>query len=128
LEEGVFKLTDTSSNGTYVNDKKLNKDESANLHNGDKIYFLNDEAESVKIGFIFVAVYQKPVKTALGEKRGKEDMEVDEEDKQKDEKNDKRIKRMDTPAGVEQMKCSFCLEIMYKPVSLIPCLHNFCGG
>jgi E3 ubiquitin-protein ligase CHFR len=26
------------------------------------------------------------------------------------------------------MKCSICFEIMHDPVTLMPCLHNFCGG
>ena len=39
-----------------------------------------------------------------------------------------RIKRTETPAEIQQLKCSFCLEVMYKPVCLLPWLHNFCGG
>lgn len=123
---GVFTLTDKSTNGTFLNDKKLSKGETTNLHNGDKIYLLNDEACNEKIGFIFVAVFQKPG-AELGKKRSRDQMEADEEEK-KEVDNNKRINRQDTPAAVQQMKCSFCLEIMYKPVSLIPCLHNFCGG
>jgi E3 ubiquitin-protein ligase CHFR len=28
----------------------------------------------------------------------------------------------------EEMKCGICLEIIYQCVTLMPCLHNFCGG
>ena len=29
---------------------------------------------------------------------------------------------------IENLNCGVCLEIMYKPISIFPCLHNFCGG
>lgn len=28
----------------------------------------------------------------------------------------------------DSIKCQICMEIIYQPVSLYPCLHNFCGG
>ena len=118
----MFTITDKSTNGTFVNDKRIEKNQPLNLHNGDKIYLLKDEDQDEKIGFIFVAIYTKPVANPLGKKRKRD------EDEEEEIKTDKRLKRMNTPAAVQQMKCSFCLEIMHKPVSLIPCLHNFCGG
>ena len=125
---GVFTLKDKSTNGTFINDKKIPKGEAVNLHNGDKVYLLKDEAQDEKIGFIFVALYEKPKDNPLGKKRSRGEMSKDDESKEEEKKSDKRMKRMDTPASVKQLKCSFCLETMYKPVSLLPCLHNFCGG
>lgn len=78
------------------------------------------------IAFVFVAVYSNP----LGKKRKRSDMEIDEDKKEEEEekKEGKRLMRKDTPADERAIRCSFCIEIMYKPVSLIPCLHSFCGG
>lgn len=28
----------------------------------------------------------------------------------------------------ETLICSICREVLYNPVSLVPCLHNFCAG
>lgn len=80
----------------------------------------------MKIGFIFVTVFEKK-SLKLGGKRSSQEIEKDESKEEQSEVK-KRLKRADTPAEVQQLKCSFCLEVMYKPVSLLPCLHNFCGG
>ncbi|CAI2365249.1 unnamed protein product [Moneuplotes crassus] len=124
-ETGVFTIIDKSTNGTFVNDKRIGKDEPSTLHNGDKVYLLNDENEDEKIGFIFVATYEKP-SSKVGKKRKRNQMEGSEEEKESN--TNKKAKKKNNSAAVQQMKCSFCLEIMYKPVCLIPCLHNFCGG
>lgn len=29
---------------------------------------------------------------------------------------------------LDTLKCQICMELMYQPVSLYPCLHNYCGG
>lgn len=126
-DSGVFTIIDLSTNGTFVNGSQLKKDQPHNLQNGDKIYLLNDEAEGQKIGFAFVAVYDLPKKKS--KKRSRDEIENNEESKETpSQANSKRLKRAETSAEVQRMKCSFCLEIMYKPVSLLPCLHNFCGG
>ena len=28
----------------------------------------------------------------------------------------------------EQFDCGICYDTMHQPISLMPCLHNFCGG
>ena len=73
----MFTIIDTSTNGTFVNGNKLKKDDPTSLHSGDKIYLLNDEAEDMKIGFIFVTVYDKK-DSKLGKKRKLDEMEKDE--------------------------------------------------
>ena len=29
---------------------------------------------------------------------------------------------------MEELECAICMQIIYKAVTLIPCLHNYCGG
>jgi E3 ubiquitin-protein ligase CHFR len=124
-ESGVFSIVDKSSNGIFVNDKRVPKGEATNLHNGDKVFLLKDQNDNEVIAFVFVAVYS----SQLGKKRKRSDIEVDEGAKDEEEKKEsKRLMRKDTPADELAIRCSFCIEIMYKPVSLIPCLHSFCGG
>ena len=47
------------------------KGEPVKIETGDKLYILNDEAESAKIGFIFVQKYEAKVQSEIGKKRGR---------------------------------------------------------
>ena len=67
---GAFTIIDLSTNGTFVNGKKIPKGEPSKLETGDKVYFLNDEAENTKVGFIFVQKYH-PKDAEIGKKRCK---------------------------------------------------------
>ena len=72
---GAFHITDLSTNGTFINGSKIDKGEPTIVQTGDKVYFLNDEAENTKVGFIFIQKYQ-PVAIAkpeaeVGKKRCK---------------------------------------------------------
>ena len=101
------------------------KGEPVKIETGDKLYILNDEAESAKIGFIFVQKYESKAPSEVGKKRCKAQIisfhlkisliytsniaieEIEKDEEMEDEsKPDKRIKRQDTPAIVQQMKCS----------------------
>ena len=42
-------------------------------------------------------------------------------------KDNQHISDLDDKMG-DTLKCQICMEIMFQPVSLYPCLHNFCGG
>lgn len=47
----------------------------------------------------------------------------------KEERELKRVKVDETAEKLaENLNCGVCLEIMYRPISIWPCLHNFCGG
>ena len=123
-EDGIFTITDYSTNGTFVNDKKIKKNEPTIISNEDRIYLLKDQEEGMKIGFIFVSVFkQKQLKNER--KRMREEVEEEKEDNE--DSSNKRFK-IDEESIADQVKCSLCLEVMYKPISLQPCTHNFCGG
>jgi E3 ubiquitin-protein ligase CHFR len=40
----------------------------------------------------------------------------------------KGIKRIKDDKLKDELTCNICFEIYHKPVSMIPCLHSFCGG
>jgi pSer/pThr/pTyr-binding forkhead associated (FHA) protein len=103
-ESGVFSITDKSSNGIFINDKRIPKEEAANLQNGDKVFFLKDENDNEMMAFVFVAVYSNP----LGVKRKRSDMEVDKENsKEEEQKESKRLIRKITPASERATRCTF---------------------
>jgi len=49
------------------------------------------------------------------------------EEKAKREQEEAALKVKMNSMG-EQFECGICYEIMYKAVSLMPCLHSFCGA
>ena len=82
------------------------------LKDGDLLHIVNDNDE--KIG------WRVEIPNPL--KRQREE-EVKEERELKRPKIDETLEKL-----LESLNCGVCLEILYKPISLTPCLHNFCGG
>jgi len=48
--------------------------------------------------------------------------------KNEERKEQERLNKLKAESHKEELTCNICLEIFYKPVSIIPCLHSFCGG
>lgn len=67
----MFTLIDLSTNGTFLNGVKIASGEPTKIASGDKLYLLNDEAENMKIGFIFVQKYEAKPSAGIGKKRCK---------------------------------------------------------
>ena len=53
----------------------------------------------------------------------KEELEIKETEKQKNDTMKKNIDNMG-----DQFDCGICFQIMHQAVSLMPCLHAYCGG
>jgi E3 ubiquitin-protein ligase CHFR len=123
----TFDVEDLSTNGTFLKDEKvfikqIGKGKIKNATWGDQINILRypQVDENSKIGFVFqeIAVDKRKNGDSTVEKKLKE---------AEDNKNDKNNSDMSDKLG-ETIKCQICMEVMYQPVSLYPCLHNFCGG
>ena len=112
--EMKFMLEDRSSNGTFVNQKKVGRGNSVQLQNGDEINILSEATvgPSEAIGFSFVI--SEP---SLKRKRPEEVLPPPEVKKPKVE-----MKLSD------DLMCVICTEIIHQCVTLMPCLHNCCGG
>lgn len=56
--------------------------------------------------------------------------EIKQEKRKIDEsQTEKKLKKDDLDDNFgDTLKCQICMEVMFQPVSLYPCLHNFCGG
>lgn len=60
-------------------------------------------------------------------KRSLEELNAQKEQLEKKEQEHKDIKqKIDTMA--EQFDCGICYMIMHQAVTLMPCLHTYCGG
>ena len=97
----MFTITDLSTNGTFVNDTKIKKDQPTVLNTEDRIYLLKDQAEDTQIGFIFIASF-KAKKQASGLKRTRNEVDQEEEE---DKQSFKRFKSDELDIE-DQVKCS----------------------
>jgi len=83
-----------------------------------------------EIGFVFVLLIdlnrnkiQEPASLKRKASETEEDKKLREE---KDKIEAERMKKMDEMG--EQLDCQICYDIMHQAVSVMPCVHNFCGG
>jgi E3 ubiquitin-protein ligase CHFR len=53
---------------------------------------------------------------------------AEEEKKQEQETQKQKKLKLGIDKMGEQFDCGICYLIMHQPVSLMPCLHNYCGG
>jgi hypothetical protein len=95
----VFALTDLSSNGTWLNEVKLEKNKEIMLCNGDEILLVNEESDD-RVSLLFKA----------------------------DEQAKKRKRQGPQNALEEALLCCICQDVMHKPAILIPCLHSCCAA
>ncbi len=111
---------DTSTNGVYINKAKVGNGKSTILHSGDEIALVLDEPA---LTFKFT------------DNRDPEQGAVIDEVEQCDatlkiESNDpvEAPQRTGSPSRIDaQITCGICFNILYKCVTLVPCMHNFCG-
>eukprot|EP00743_Colponemidia_sp_Colp-15_P010149 GILK01011148.1.p1 GENE.GILK01011148.1~~GILK01011148.1.p1 ORF type:complete len:557 (+),score=53.29 GILK01011148.1:60-1673(+) len=113
-----FVLCDVSSNGTFVNGKKVGKNMTIALKNGDEVVLLPESkvGKPDLLGYVF-----KTLKRTHSE--------VTDPGDEPDTKKTK-LGRSDTftESMLEDLTCSICTEVIYRCVAAIPCLHNFCGA
>lgn len=123
--EWEIEIEDLSTNGTFIDNvkviyKQIGKSKKVKASWGSQIDILRvpQVDESSKIGFKFDRI--SPEAT---EKRKPDDSSSEKKAKSSEEsKSDMNNQVLDT------LKCQICFELMYQPISLYPCLHNFCGG
>ncbi|KAI9209519.1 uncharacterized protein BJ171DRAFT_484202 [Polychytrium aggregatum] len=143
-DSGPVTITDSSSNGTFVNGVKLGKGKSCELKAGDTVSLAKD-AQSKPLA-------ELPVFTLTAQARPKleitgtvlvEDLDdepipspkaqdsaclkrpADEPDQAAS--SSKNIK-IDHSQLLDTLTCGICQEIMHQAASLSPCMHSFCGG
>jgi E3 ubiquitin-protein ligase CHFR len=114
-QKTLYKVYDLSTNGTYINGAKIGKGLSKEIHNGDTIELLplNMTSPTSTIAYVFI------ISEDSGPIKRKSSIEI-KESEQKRKKLDDAIE--------DEMRCCICMEIIFQPVTVMPCLHNFCGG
>eukprot|EP00742_Colponemidia_sp_Colp-10_P004278 GILJ01004563.1.p1 GENE.GILJ01004563.1~~GILJ01004563.1.p1 ORF type:complete len:508 (+),score=59.34 GILJ01004563.1:89-1525(+) len=110
----TYTLEDLSSNGTFLNGTKVGKGKKVNISAGDEIIILPEDKVGKEglIAFAFKlsgedeSSCEPPTKKAKISKPNQEFVQALSDD----------------------LMCGICREILHDCVSLVPCLHNFCGA
>ncbi|KAF9915247.1 hypothetical protein BX616_006571 [Lobosporangium transversale] len=145
----VVYIKDVSTNGVWVNDTKIPKDELCEITHRDIITFKPGPHKSIADGPTFVFMDQRKANS----KRKNVDLdastldstsaslEVDTKKKRKLEdskeqgrgqdeskytQNDNANQNNANDGFEKEFGCGICYEIMHKPVVMQPCLHAFC--
>ncbi|KAF9182792.1 hypothetical protein BGZ51_004446 [Haplosporangium sp. Z 767] len=134
-------IKDTSSNGVWVNENRLIKDEPTKIVNKDIISFASRSLQTNGDTPVYVLIDERKKSTFKNQqqenaKRINEELGIDssakdfepEKKKQKTEANttDKEDKEKEESAFEKEFECGICHEIMHKALVLQPCLHSFC--
>lgn len=114
VDQRYYAIEDLSSNGSWVNGKRIAKMESLPLQDNDIIRVgLIDDASGFE--FCFFLGTCNFGSSNLRKKR-------------KLEPHPSNASTVGLADKIEDnLFCSICQDIMYRPVSLMPCLHNFCS-
>ena len=115
-------IEDLSSNGTFIENDKIGKGTKKKLVSGDKIYLLHQSKVKYEdiLGYVFSSMIEDNNKL---KKQREEDQKLLLEEKKQTEK----ALKFQEDLG-EEMRCCICIDYIYKCVTLIPCLHNFCAS
>jgi len=140
-------IRDESTNGTFVNGKKVGKGNSVSIRNGDQINLVGPSTDSKCISFLFQDLLQlhklesnyslensltenSPANECIdgenpkGFKR-KDNLETISNTTTWSKTQPTKKPKFDDSIAV-QLICSICQDLFYKAVTLIPCMHNFC--
>jgi len=124
---GQVTLIDNSSNGTYIGDTKIGKGISKPLVSGKTFYLLHKskvpKPEDV-LGYTFVLndTEVNPLKRERLEGKKEEELMASLS------KSVKPAAQPSSQAPDENIVCKLCRGCIYKCVTTVPCLHNFCSG
>lgn len=136
-------LKDLSTNGTFLGDKKIGKNNEVELVHSSEIWLLTASKvptlETIGFRLEVVAAKKEEQKRKEEEEKAKAEKEKErekeeEEARKKREAEAEKKKEQDKAASSfaqsikDQITCPFCFEIMSIPVAIQPCNHRFCGG
>ncbi|KAJ3045169.1 hypothetical protein HK097_001264 [Rhizophlyctis rosea] len=124
--DGGAHILDLSRNGTYVNGEKIGKNKNRQLHDSDVITFhqRNEDLPS----YTFRGTTDKVASSSTPAAK-RTISEVKRSLSEVDDETPRTKKRKVALADMESnVSCGICHDVLYKAVSVVPCLHTFCGG
>ncbi|KPA77439.1 hypothetical protein ABB37_06837 [Leptomonas pyrrhocoris] len=105
-------LRDVSTNGTFVNDVRVTKNEPVELQNGDTVALTRPAAAAAD----GAASAENIAATDIAS-NGRAVFVV------------QRLRSETTKANMlKELTCSICCAVFHRPCSVLPCMHVFCAG
>ncbi|CAD8126065.1 unnamed protein product [Paramecium sonneborni] len=155
-KDSQFTLTDNSSNGTYINEKKIGRGNTVQLMNGDKIHLLPilKVQDFEVIGFEFIVCTNNEQFEQQVSKNEIETIARQNSDEKREVKNEKQLdtktieneiksqiineppkKKDQSPFPIpkldgleDELQCTICNDYLFEAVAANPCNHHFCGS
>ncbi|KAG0051249.1 hypothetical protein BGZ83_003956 [Gryganskiella cystojenkinii] len=148
--DAVIWIKDVSSNGVWINQKKIARDEPTKIHHRDIITFTYGPVHSKPNAPAFMLMDKRSKsefkeQQQLHAKRVSDKLEAEDSSSSgcarpeakrpklnendsgdKTQKETAAEKAKEDSAFEKEFECSICHEIMYKPLVLQPCMHSFC--
>lgn len=120
-DDGSSYLIDTSKGGTYLGKVPVCPGKKINLEIGDKVFLLDPVKINPldNIGFIFSVIPNEINKLKIGR------FEIDEP---KQKPSSPKVKKVESQEFLDELQCTICMDYLHQCVSILPCMHNYCGG
>ncbi|KAF9198546.1 hypothetical protein BGZ49_000618 [Haplosporangium sp. Z 27] len=130
--EAVIWIKDVSTNGVWVNEKKIPKDEPVKIFHRDIISFMPGSTKDNTRNTVFMLMDTRKTKRANDELASGTSVNESEPETKKqklDEESTGDAEKSKIDSSFEkEFECGICHDIMYKALALQPCLHQFCKG
>ncbi|KAG0369807.1 hypothetical protein BC939DRAFT_445911 [Gamsiella multidivaricata] len=127
-------IKDTSSNGVWVNNTRIAKDEPIKIFNKDIVSFAASNGSQGKDTLSFILMDNRKRAASKGPQQDRAKRlheEVDAQSSIQDSGPDAKKKKADADEDEandfeKEFSCGICYEIMHNALVLQPCLHAFC--
>ena len=123
--ETSITCVDNSTNGTFVNGKKIGKGKSIVLRSGDVVALV---ADVQALSFTFKSTVADLSTASIEIPMTRMDttvVDTNDAEEEAAEANRAEVK-LSSKIG-DEITCGICFGVLFKCVALVPCMHNFCG-
>ncbi|CAD8213771.1 unnamed protein product [Paramecium octaurelia] len=125
FEESQFTILDNSSNGTFLNGKRIGKGNKVIIQNGDTLHILPlDRVQPDEIiGFQFLTDKIKDSRLHSDEIQSINHNKSKDEIVSKLDTHNQQIEEL-----ADELICTICNDYLFEAVTTNPCNHHFCGA
>ncbi|KAF9104385.1 hypothetical protein BGX27_010119 [Mortierella sp. AM989] len=125
--EAIIWIKDISTNGVWVNEKRIPKDEPVKIFHRDIISFAHGSVKNRGNNPAFMLMDTRNTKRVNDELNVDSSAGPDSKKQKLDDGSTEDANKSNEDSSFEkEFECGICHDIMYKALALQPCLHSFC--